>query len=48
MTKTLSWKTLLKNLIVRIETIYSAVLTNWKGDTKVFSPIGDIVKDIFD
>jgi len=43
-----SLKTVLKNLIVRIETIYSAVLTNWKGDTKVFSPIGDIVKDIFD
>lgn len=38
-------KVLLKNIINEIEDLYSSVLKTWKGDTKVFSPIADMIKD---
>jgi len=38
---------LLKKVIEKIENIYSAVLKDWQGDLKAFSPIKNIVEEIF-
>jgi len=38
-------KVLLKTIIVEIEALYSSVLKTWKGETKVFSPIADMIKE---
>ena len=38
---------LLKKVIEKIEIVYSAVLKDWQGDLKAFSPIKNIIEEIF-
>lgn len=37
----------LKRLIIRIESLYKNLLVNWDGDRAKFSPLKDIINDIF-
>ena len=41
-----SHQLILKNIISKIENIYSPILSNWQGDLKVFSPIDNIIEDM--
>ena len=42
-----SFQILLNDFIEKIEAIYSNVLPNWDGNTKVFSPIENIANEVF-
>jgi hypothetical protein len=37
----------LKQLVMKIETIYKNVLLNWDGDLGIFDPIDNIFQEIF-
>ncbi len=37
---------ILRNIILKIEHIFSPILSNWQGDLKVFSPIDNIIEDM--
>ncbi|MBY9006027.1 MAG: hypothetical protein KGD63_04650 [Candidatus Lokiarchaeota archaeon] len=41
-----AYQYILENVTQTIENIYSHILSNWKGDLKIFSPIGDIIDEI--
>jgi len=42
-----SLKELLKSFVSRIEAVYASVLSEWKGDLKIFEPIDLIFEEIF-
>ena len=43
-----SLQILLKTVVTKIESIYSTILSSWKGgDTRIFKPIDDIVRKVF-
>jgi len=43
-----SLQILLKTVVTKIESIYSTILSTWKGgNTEIFKPIDDIVKKVF-
>lgn len=42
-----SLKELLKNFITRVETVYSSIISDWKGDLRIFEPIDMICNNIF-
>ena len=37
----------IKQLVIKVEQVYTNILKNWDGDLEIFNPIKDIYQDIF-